>query len=279
MVSVLGKDHLEISLIFSLPFILYSMICVISFDLPVYVAILFPFCIVIGSLLPDADCNGKPSLYYKYKSVFFLMRPIYMFILSLIKQFVKKYPDYIFEVEEEHRGILHSLTGVFLSSFCLSLIFSFVISILLYFSDLFTLKNIFYIFISGFCGLLLGQILHLIEDSYTKSGVKWFLPFSQKLIQGNISTKSERGNILIDIRPRYFAKTLKKVSIFSSFLILLIWALYFEFFIFSLIIILLIQNLVLAYFYWISQEKLEGSKWNQSLKEWKNNEKKDKNQF
>jgi len=270
---MLGKDHLKITFVFSVPFIVYLLLCILFYEFPIYIAAVFPVCIIIGSLTPDADCGGKSELYYKHQGVYLLMKPIHWFILLLTQKLVKKYPNQFDPVKEEHRGMLHSLIGVFLSSFLLSISFSIFALILLYFSEIFPLSNVFYIFIFGFIGLLFGQILHLAEDSCTKSGIKWFLPFSKKLIKGNISTKSEKGSERIDRRPRYFAQFLGTTGTVSSCLIILIWTFEPEYFLYSLGIALFIQCSAFIHLYLISKEKLEGSKWHQTLKEIKAEEK------
>jgi len=270
---MLGKDHLKITFVFSVPFIVYLLLCVLSFELPIYIVAVFSICILIGSLTPDADCGGKSELYYKHQGVYQLMRPIHWLILLLTRKLVKQYPNNFNPVKEEHRGMLHSLVGVFLSSFLLSISFSIFALMLLYFSELFPLSDVFYIFVLGFIGLLLGQILHLAEDSCTKRGIKWFLPFSKKLIQGNISTKSENKNEMIDIRPRYFARILRTTGVISSFLILLVWSFMPEYSVYSLFAALFIQCSAFIHLYSISQQKLEGSEWHKSRKEIKKQEK------
>jgi Predicted membrane-bound metal-dependent hydrolase (DUF457). len=144
---MLGKDHLEISLMFSVPFILYLILYILDFGLPIYIAVVFPMCVAIGSLTPDADCKGKSTLYYKHQLVYLLMKPIHRFIFLLTERFLTQYPDRFDMVKEEHRGMLHSLVGVFLSSFILTVIFSIFSLILLYFLELFSFSDLFYIFI------------------------------------------------------------------------------------------------------------------------------------
>jgi membrane-bound metal-dependent hydrolase YbcI (DUF457 family) len=268
---MLGKDHLEISLMFSFPFIFYSIICVPHFDLSIYSVIVFSICVIIGSLLPDADCNAS-TLYYKHQPVYLLMQPIYKLLLWLVKVLVKRYPKTLYSAEEEHRGILHSLFGVFFSSFILSLCL-FCFTLILWYTEIFSLTTVFYIFILGFVGFLSGQILHLIEDSCTKSGIKWFLPLSNKRIRGEISTLSEKNVVFGDIRPRYFAKKFRETGAIASLLIILIWAFEPDYFIYSISVPIFTQGLMLIYMYSKSQDKLEGSRWYQNISEWKKKEK------
>ena len=270
---MLGKDHLEITFVFSVPLILYLILCVLSFELPIYIVVVFPICIIIGSLIPDADCNGEPTLSRKYNIVYLLMKPIYKSVVWITASLSKKYPKHIYSKVEEHRGILHSLVGVFFSSFILSILLAILLFISSYFVEVLNPQNIVYVFIFGVIGLLLGQILHLAEDSCTKSGIKWFLPFSKKLIRGNIATKSEKGSKRIDIRPRKFAQILGTTGAASSCLIILLWTFESEYFLYSLGIALFIQCFTFIFLYSIAQQKLEGSKWHRTLKEVKEEEK------
>ncbi|MCL2141601.1 MAG: metal-dependent hydrolase [Methanimicrococcus sp.] len=268
---MLGKDHLKISFAFSVPIIIYLIFFVLNFDLSLYIIVVFTMCAIIGSLTPDADCKGKTALYQESKIVHFLMILIYEFILRCTKYLANRYPDQLNPVTEEHRGILHSLFGIFISSFLLSLIILVLMLLLFYITELFYFIDVFYISIFGFFGLLLGQLLHLLEDSCTKSGIKWFFPFPPKLrLHGNIVTSSE----IKDRRPKYFAETLGKTGAISSLVIMILWAYNSEFFIYSLLVALIIQSFVFIYLYRIAQSELEGSQWQIIPKELKKKEKK-----
>lgn len=68
-----------------------------------------------------------------------------------------------------HRGLTHSISGlflVFLTMVLLVSIIEFPSVIAIYF--------------------VLGYLLHLIEDSFSKSGIKWFLPFTDKSYQSGL---------------------------------------------------------------------------------------------
>ncbi|MFP3414325.1 metal-dependent hydrolase [Bacillus sp. SIMBA_074] len=68
-----------------------------------------------------------------------------------------------------HRGITHSLLGV----------------ALVLIPILFAVKMTPLSFITGMC-VLAGYCLHLIEDSFSISGVKWLLPLSNKKFQSGL---------------------------------------------------------------------------------------------
>ena len=60
------------------------------------------------------------------------------------------------------------------------------------------------IMLSIFFGLLIGQLLHLFEDSCTISGINWFFPFKTKELKGKIYTFSKDPERK-DIRPMIYA--------------------------------------------------------------------------
>lgn len=101
---------------------------------------IFLICVSFGSLLPDID--SKNSLINK------------LFPINLSKYFV-------------HRGTCHSLIGW--------LIFCLVSLILL-------LPVIGYAQLIGtmiYFGLIIGYFLHLLEDSFSRSGIVWLYPFGK----------------------------------------------------------------------------------------------------
>ncbi|MDM5335769.1 metal-dependent hydrolase [Fictibacillus enclensis] len=68
-----------------------------------------------------------------------------------------------------HRGITHSLLGI--------LIVFLTIVLMVNLSEFRALTGLFF---------LLGYALHIIEDSFSKSGVKWFVPFSDQKFQSGM---------------------------------------------------------------------------------------------
>ncbi|MDF1537826.1 MAG: metal-dependent hydrolase [Candidatus Thorarchaeota archaeon] len=75
---------------------------------------------------------------------------------------------------EEHRGYLHSLIGCFLASlfFAIPIAIIFIITAFVLMSSLDLTILIWYLWL----GLPFGFLMHLAEDSFTKSGVRWFFP-------------------------------------------------------------------------------------------------------
>lgn len=101
---------------------------------------IFLICVSFGSLLPDID--SKNSLINKSLSI------------NLSKYFV-------------HRGICHSLVGWLI--FCL-------ISLIILFPIIGYAKLIGTMI---YFGLIIGYFLHLLEDSFSRSGIIWLYPFGK----------------------------------------------------------------------------------------------------
>lgn len=161
----------------------------------------FLVAVFIGSLAPDADSvdsaimHGIPG----GKGAVRVVRRHTVLILPLFGYFIR-YLVYIplsallwittlGKVRPKHRGILHSLFGIFFMSAIVT-IFLFVIFLLL-FSENFS----YYAIIFGL-GMFFGAFMHLLEDSCSKSGVYWLYPLSGKKASGKLLTGSRR-NLLI----------------------------------------------------------------------------------
>jgi membrane-bound metal-dependent hydrolase YbcI (DUF457 family) len=190
-ISMLGKDHINISIAFILTFIA-PLIFLQGMDM-VYPVVLL-MAVLIGSLLPDSDCKGKATLYYRYPLADTFMRKIIgKSIIFIFNHLIsKKKITTEHEIKDEHRGVIHSPIGVLLSSFILVLailIFSIIFG-------LFSWKIILIIFV----GLIVGQFLHLYEDSCTISGINWGFPFKTRELKGSIRTFNRK-----DQRPKVFA--------------------------------------------------------------------------
>jgi membrane-bound metal-dependent hydrolase YbcI (DUF457 family) len=107
-------------------------------------------------------------------------------------------------VEEQHRGIMHSPIGVFISSFVLTLLTA-IIGYFIFHGINATLIGFL------FLGLISGQFLHLLEDSCTISGINWLFPFGTCELKGSIYT----GNKIEgkrDIRPFLYRVSLLVIS-------------------------------------------------------------------
>jgi membrane-bound metal-dependent hydrolase YbcI (DUF457 family) len=180
---MLGKQHLLLSTGTILPFLIPLVF--LENNLPLVYALIFYIAVMIGSLTPDADCRGKSKLHYDFPFVYVLMKPIQWFTVKLFRS--KKIRSKLKvekDVKEEHRGIMHSPIGILISSFLLSLILLGILVGLKMFNLI--------IILIVFFGLFIGQLLHLIQDSCTRTGINWKFPFGDKLVKGKIFTGNRK---------------------------------------------------------------------------------------
>ena len=130
---------------------------------------------------------------------YILYYPSYGLIYLMNKQWVKE--D---SMKDEHRGISHTLLGIFIAS-----IFFFILT---FFANIYlnltSLKLLFIPTLSFFA----GSNLHLIQDSISKWGIKWFYPFKKSRIYGDYSAINK------DLRIAYFALSLITSAIIVFFL-------------------------------------------------------------
>lgn len=188
---MLGKDHVSITLGTVFPFTIPLIFSDNSH--PVYA-----FCLLvaaaIGSLIPDADSDEKPKLHYDFKIIYDIMVPLHKLIVFSFTFFnLKEKMNLRYVVEKQHRGVMHSPIGVFISSFVLTLLIT-IVGYLIFHGINATFISLL------FLGLILGQLLHLLEDSCTVSGINWLFPFGTRELKGSIYT----GNKIEgkrDIRP------------------------------------------------------------------------------
>lgn len=247
---MLGRHHLAISMGVVVPFLIPMLF---KQNVNLILPLTFLLAVMIGSLTPDADCGGKSKLYYNFNIVDWIMKktvtPTVLFIFKLLSK--KKVLEY--EVKEEHRGIMHSPIGVLISSFLLTIILLIIVLVIGAFN--------FWILIIIFFGLLIGQFLHLMEDSFTISGINWKFPFGTKQVLGEIYTfpKIEKKR---DIRPEIFIYSLG----FFSLIILLSFI--FNAIKISLIIYYIIILIIVLLIIWINflLAKSKSQRWYQDAK-------------
>ncbi|MBU0466399.1 MAG: metal-dependent hydrolase [Nanoarchaeota archaeon] len=195
---MLGRHHLSISVFTVLPFIIPLFFLNTQNVLVYSIALLVA--VVVGSLLPDSDCGGKPKLYYDFGIIYDLMIPIQKIVVFLFKlSGIKKRLNLQYEVNHEHRGIMHSPIGILISSLLLTLVVL-IFMLIGKFTNLITLSLIF-------AGLVIGQLLHILEDSCTVSGINWKFPFGTKELKGRICT-FEKQEGKVDIRAGLYQNIL-----------------------------------------------------------------------
>lgn len=160
-----GENHLLLSILMSLPIalVLYNMN-----QQAVNILAYFLGGIMLGSLLPDVDASDAKIMHGSWRPIglfgkYLFYKPITWLLRIRSDAF-----------HEKHRGYLHSLIGCLIATIYFAipvaiifLIFTFYFLIPLPLSILF-----WYAWI----GLPFGFIMHLAEDSFTKSGIRWFFP-------------------------------------------------------------------------------------------------------
>ncbi|MDT8357214.1 MAG: metal-dependent hydrolase [Methanomicrobiaceae archaeon] len=159
---------------------------------------------LLGSLAPDADAPDASIFHAKRKGKnIFRLVPGYLFPLTgYILRYLVYYPVSAFlfiisfgSVRPRHRGFLHSLGGIALSSL---VIFggAWLLSLWAGISPPSFL-------IPAGAGFFIGCAFHLLEDSCTKGGICPLFPPLQVKINGTIVTGDRR-----ELRPVLFAVAL-----------------------------------------------------------------------
>ncbi len=176
-----------------------------------------------GAIFPDTDCKesrifkmkqdnsriGWQSSYKEYKSkkdaqnmynAFLFFYSAILIILGNVFRYILYYPSYFVvflmnkkwvkedSVQDEHRGISHTLLGILIAS-----LFFFVLLFLgnLYFKI--TPTNLLIIPALSF---FIASNLHLLQDSISKWGIKWLYPFNKKRVYGDYSAFNQDSRII-----------------------------------------------------------------------------------
>lgn len=108
----------------------------------------------------------------------------------IYKPAVRFYDEVVFddyEIGERHRGFLHSFLGLG----TILVLTSLYMTPVLFFLDMIWLEGLA-IFFGAFLG---GAILHLVEDSCTKSGIQWNFPFQSWKLKGRIRTTADPSDM------------------------------------------------------------------------------------
>ena len=141
----------------------------------------------VGSLLPDIDASDSLILHGEIKGIgLFFRKALYPIVAFIAER--------LFNIPKIHRGITHSLLGILIVDLLLSPIL--YASAYLYFIEgKIDLVGFITIPLWIIIGLSIGSIFHLMEDSFTKSGVYWLLS-SRRLLRGNIRTFTKKEDAL-----------------------------------------------------------------------------------
>jgi hypothetical protein len=201
-----GRHHLLLSLLSVFPFVLPFFLAS-TLSKQAAFALLFLLAVAVGSLAPDADAPERSLLHYRFRLFDLLLR--FVFIKPVLFLFRMLYRQEIvpFEAREEHRGLFHAPIGVLSSSLFLTGVVVTIAAVFGLFSWL--------VLLLVFCGLLLGQLLHLLEDSCTRGGIDWAFPFGSRRLRGAFVTRPRPGQAK-DVRPGFFVLLLVMVDLFLT---------------------------------------------------------------
>ena len=183
-----GESHLIASFMISLPTIwaLYSMAPDAMTDVIVYVL----GGVLLGCLLPDVDASDAKVMHGYWRPIGLFGK--YLFYKPMTWILRTRYDEKTYQ--EKHRGYLHSFIGCFLAT----IYFAIPIAILFLHSTyvmLLPLETTIWVWVV-WIGLPFGFLMHLVEDSFTKSGVRWRFP-DGKIYSGQTRTgKKSEYNLL-----------------------------------------------------------------------------------
>lgn len=150
----------------------------------------------IGSLIPDADSPDaaifhpevrgmKQDGFSNLLNAVTVLNPVFGYVTKYLiyKPAVTFYDAVVFpehDIAERHRGFLHSFLGLG----TMTLLTAVYLLPILFLLELFWLTGIG-VFLAGYFA---GTVLHLLEDSCTKSGIQWNFPFQSWKLSGQITT-------------------------------------------------------------------------------------------
>jgi membrane-bound metal-dependent hydrolase YbcI (DUF457 family) len=124
--------------------------------------------IMVGSLLPDVDASDAKVMHGYWKPIGLFGKYLFYKPMTWI---LKSKSD---AFREQHRGYLHSLIGCFLTMlfFAIPIAIFFIVATYVWMSAIELTILIWFLWL----GIPFGFLMHLAEDSFTKSGVRWFFP-------------------------------------------------------------------------------------------------------
>lgn len=176
--------------------------------------------------MPDVDASDVEILHGETKEIGYFIKYIIYYTLLLILA------SKLFNIEKRHRGVMHSLIGLLLTDLILIGII-YVCAIIHSFTTSISFFDIATIPLWIVLGISIGFILHMVEDSFTKSGVRWFLP-KKRVISGNLRTFSKE--------EKKFAEALLLLGAIPLFISLYIGAV-------LIVVSVIIVELIAAYIY------------------------------
>ena len=181
-----GESHLTASFMISLPTImaLFNM----APDTMTNVMGYLLGGVLLGCLLPDVDASDAKVMHGYWRPIGLFGK--YMFYKPMTWILRTRSDAY----REKHRGYLHSLIGCFLAT----IFFAIPIAIIFLHSTfvlLHPLETTIWVWIV-WIGLPFGFLMHLVEDSFTKSGVRWNFPSGRTYSSQTTTGKKSEYNLL-----------------------------------------------------------------------------------
>ncbi len=197
-----GDQHVLITL-FSGGLLIAPHLAVIA---PTGIAALL-FGLFVGSLAPDADATDAAIFHTRVPGLQGVTRrvadlaggvlPVFGYLIRYGVYFPVAGVFWLISggrLRAGHRGVLHSLLGVALSTALTGLYLMAALHLLGWAAPA--------VFTLGLAGFGAGALLHLAEDSCTPGGIAWLYPLSQRRVRGRLRTGRS------DLRPRLFAAAL-----------------------------------------------------------------------
>jgi len=181
-----GESHLIASFMISLPSItaVYTMASNTLPEEMVYVL----GGVLLGCLLPDVDASDAKVMHGYWRPIGLFGKYIFYKPMTWI---LRTRSD---EYREKHRGYLHSFIGCFLATifFAIPIAIIFLHSTFVLLHPLETTVWVWIVWI----GLPFGFLMHLVEDSFTKSGVRWRFPGGKTYSSETRTGKRSEYNLL-----------------------------------------------------------------------------------
>ncbi|MHA2352491.1 MAG: metal-dependent hydrolase [Candidatus Thorarchaeota archaeon] len=181
-----GESHLIASFMISLPTImaLYTMAPDTMTEVMAYVL----GGVLLGCLLPDVDASDAKVMHGYWRPIGLFGKYVFYKPMTWI---LRTRSD---AYREQHRGYLHSFIGCFLAT----IFFAFPIAIIFLHSTyvmLLPLETTIWVWFV-WIGLPFGFLMHLVEDSFTKSGVRWIFPGGRTYSSQTRTGKKSEYNLL-----------------------------------------------------------------------------------
>lgn len=186
---MLGRQHLMLSVVTGL-----ILIIPIAHILDGFIALVI-IGVSIGSLIPDVDASDAAVFHRNINGlnrqmgrlVNGLVGPILPVFGYTTKYMIYKPAVHVFNLfsrkysfSEKHRSFSHSFLGVFTLTAVTGL---YLTPILVYLPSV----SVFHIF-TFLLGYSFGALLHMLQDSCTRTGIVWNAPFSNKRLKGSLRT-------------------------------------------------------------------------------------------